>query len=90
MEGMRLQIGISHPMLAKFFHKSTAWTVEIYFDDNKHMPQRHCGACVEIMYSLLGLPGCLSSMDGVHFAWDKCLATSVPAYKGTENFPTLV
>jgi hypothetical protein len=29
-------------------------------------------------------------MDGVHFAWDKCHAPSVPAYKRKENYPTVV
>jgi hypothetical protein len=42
---------------------------------------------VETVYSLLGLPGCVGNMDGVHFAWDNCDATSVPAYKGKQNFP---
>jgi hypothetical protein len=45
---------------------------------------------VETVYSLLGLHDCVGSMDGVHFAWDSCSAPSVPAYKGKENFPTVV
>jgi hypothetical protein len=39
---------------------------------------------------LLGLPSCVASMDGVHFAWDKCHAPSVPAYKRKENYPIVV
>jgi hypothetical protein len=45
---------------------------------------------MEHVYSLLGLLGCVGSMDGVHFAWDNCPSTSVPAYKGKDTFPTVV
>jgi hypothetical protein len=65
--------------------------IEEYFADNVHMPsdtvELESG---EILYSLLGLRGCVGSMDGVHFPWDNCLAPSVPAYKGKENYPTVV
>jgi hypothetical protein len=91
MDGMRLESGISQHVLAKFFHKFAAWMVEKYFEDNVHMPNDTAELeSVETVYSLLGLPGCVGSMDGVHFARDNCHAPSVPAYKGKENFPTMV
>jgi hypothetical protein len=65
-----------------FFHKFTAWMVEKYFDDNVHMPSDTAELeSVETMYSLLGLPSCVGSMDVVHFAWDNCPARSVPAFR---------
>jgi hypothetical protein len=91
MDGMRLESGISQPVLANFFHKFTAWMMGKYFADNVHMPSDRAELeSVENVYSLFGLPGCVESMDGVHFARDMCLAPSVPVYKGKENFPTLV
>mmetsp|Transcript_12678 Transcript_12678/g.22680 ORF Transcript_12678/g.22680 Transcript_12678/m.22680 type:complete len:83 (-) Transcript_12678:270-518(-) len=45
---------------------------------------------VENVYSLLGRPGYVCSIDGVHFAWDNCHATSVPDYKGKENYAIVV
>jgi hypothetical protein len=45
---------------------------------------------VETLHSSVGLRGCVGSMDGVHFAWDNCPAPSAPAYKGKENYPTVV
>jgi hypothetical protein len=65
--------------------------VEESFADNVHMPSDTAELeSVETLYSLLGLPGRVGSMDGVHFVWDSCPAPSVPAYKGKENYPTVV
>jgi hypothetical protein len=83
MDGMRLESGISQPVLAKFFHKFTTWMVEKYFEDNANMPSDTAELdSIEIVYSLLGLRGCVGSIDGVNFAWDNCHAPSVPVYKG--------
>jgi hypothetical protein len=69
MDGMRLESGISEHVLAKNIHKFTAWMVEKYFEDYVHMPNDTAELeSVEIVYSLLELPGCMGSMDGVHFA----------------------
>ena len=43
----------------------------------------------ELVYSLLGLPGCIASMDGVHLAWDNCPSPYLPLYKGKEGYPTV-
>jgi hypothetical protein len=61
------------------------------FKNTVHMPSDTSELeSVETVYSLLGLPGCVGSMDGVNFAWDKCHAPSVPAYTRKEKFPTVV
>jgi hypothetical protein len=39
MDGMRLESGISQPVLAKFFHKFIGWVLKEYFDDNVYMPR---------------------------------------------------
>jgi hypothetical protein len=44
--------------------------------------------CEEI-YSKLGFPGCLGSMDGVHLAWDRCPQNLVQQFKGKEGYPTV-
>jgi hypothetical protein len=65
--------------------------VEKYFEDNVHMPSYRAELeGVETLYSLPRLPGCVGSMDVVHFARDNCHAPSVSACKGKENFPTVV
>jgi hypothetical protein len=65
--------------------------VREYFADIVHMPSDTAELkSVETLHSLVALRGCVGSMDGVHFAWDNCLAPSAPAYKGKENYPTVV
>jgi hypothetical protein len=65
--------------------------VERIFDGNVHMPNDTTEPeIVENMYFLLEMSRYVGSMDGVHFAWANCHAPSVPAYKGKENFPTMV
>jgi hypothetical protein len=55
MDGMRLESGISQPMLAKFFHKLIVWMVEKYFEDDVHMPSDTTELeSVETVYSLVG------------------------------------
>lgn len=41
------------------------------------------------LFKVLGLPGCVSSMDGVHLAWDNCPARYTFLYKGKEGYPTV-
>jgi hypothetical protein len=68
MDGMRLERGIFQHVLENVFHKFTGWMLEEYSYDYVHMPNDTSQlASVEIVYSVLGLLGCVGSMDGVHF-----------------------
>lgn len=45
---------------------------------------------IEKIYSRLGFPGCIGSMDGVHVGWACCPAQLLLEHKGKEGFPSLV
>ncbi len=42
------------------------------------------------LYELLGLPGCVGSIDCVHVVWDCCRASLLSSCRGKEKVPTLV
>lgn len=42
-----------------------------------------------LVYTRMGLPGAIGSMDGVHLAWDKCPAAERTLHTGKESYPTL-
>ena len=41
------------------------------------------------LYSDLGLPGCVGSIDVVHIGWDACPANMLHLYKGKESYPSI-
>ena len=40
-------------------------------------------------YALLGMPGAVSSGDGVHIPWDRCPASWASSFTGKEKVPTV-
>ena len=44
---------------------------------------------VEGLYNILGLPGCIGSIDCVHIPWEKCPASLHSSCKGKEGYPML-
>ena len=44
---------------------------------------------VQKLYSRVGLPGCVGSIDVVHIGWDACPANLIHLFKGKESFPSI-
>jgi hypothetical protein len=70
---------INRETLDQFFHRWVKWFVTQYYDKWVSIPstaeELHG---VQRVFQGVGLPGCCSSMDGVHLAWDKCPAALRP------------
>ena len=90
MDGVSLESGVSQTSLQRFFHPFMQFMVDKYFATHVRMPETTRELDLnETVYSCLGLPGCIGSMDGVHLAWDNCPAPFMPLYKGKEGYPTV-
>ena len=44
---------------------------------------------VQADYALIGLPGCVGSVDFVRIGWGKCPHQYYNMYKGKEGYPTI-
>jgi hypothetical protein len=90
IEAVEEASGISRPVLNMFIHKWLDWFVKHYAPI--HMPGLNDPeevAKAERTFACCGLPGCVTSMDGVHIAWERCPATKRPMYSGKEGYPTV-
>ena len=89
-EGVRAESGISRTRMNFFYHEFTRWMSDAYYSEAVRPPQTiEEVKRAESVYSKLGLPGCVSSMDGVHLAWDNCPSERYNIYKGKEGYPTV-
>lgn len=73
-----------------FFHKQFCMWGERVAHEHIQMPfdedtLRHVAG----PYNMLGLPGCVGSIDCVHLIWDKCPASIRSLCKGKNDVPTL-
>lgn len=73
-----------------FFHKQFCRWAESVAPEHIQMPHdevslRH----VSGPYEIVGLPGCIGSVDCVHLVWDKCPASIRSLCKGKNDVPTL-
>lgn len=61
----------------------TPWMLDTYYADNvrMHTEKEHLDTAAAI-YSAAGIPGCVSSMDGVHIAWNNAPHHSRHQYIG--------
>lgn len=90
VDGVVLESGVSQPVLQRFIHRFMQFMVDTFYSRHVRMHDSVAEMDVcEAVYSCLGLPGCVGSMDGVHLAWDNCPSPFLPLYKGKEGFPTL-
>jgi hypothetical protein len=66
-----------------------------------HLSRKHLSTCQEIWRNIpmslvgeyytemLGLPGCVGSVDCVHIGWDMCPTQQQNMYKGKEGYPSV-
>lgn len=82
--------GVAGNTMKQFFHPWCAWFVEQYWDEWVWWPTTEEEIRdIEAVYAKLGLPGCVSSMDAVHLAWDNSPAKYRSSNAGKEKYPTL-
>ncbi len=87
---LQLECGVSKGVLSPFYDQWTSWLIETQFDKYISIPQSHQEIDrIQGIFSKLGIPGCCSSMDGVHVAWDNCPERYRFNYIGKEGYPTL-
>ena len=90
-DALSIESCCSGSCLQNFFHKWMRWYKVTYYDITVHPPRNEEEVKnAESLYRLCGFPACLSSMDGVHVAWDMCPAMEKHLHKGKEDYPTLV
>lgn len=82
--------GCARTTLQKFFPAFGNYFVEKYYDVWVRMPETEEELRrLEKPFRLCGLPGCVTSMDGVHVCWDRCPSSLRPDHTGKEGYPTL-
>jgi len=73
-----------------FFHRFTAWFRKDVYPEFVYVPKtREDLARVETPYALVGLPGCIGSMDVVHIAWCMCPTYLINLAKGKEGYTSI-
>jgi hypothetical protein len=71
-------------------HPWLKWFEETYYDKWIKMPTNEEELRdIESVFSRVGLPGCVSSMDGVHIEWGRAPSCDSWLYIGIEGKPTL-
>ena len=87
---LQLECGVSKGVLSPFYDQWTSWLIETQYDKYISIPETHAEIDrIQHIFSKLGIPGCCSSMDGVHVAWDNCPTRYRFNYIGKEGYPTL-
>lgn len=83
--------GISEREMDRFFHNFCETFVRHFWGKYVKSPaeDRELEEVMSI-YSKLGLPGCIGSIDCVHLKWDKCPESFRNDCKGKEGYPSLV
>mmetsp|Transcript_1820 Transcript_1820/g.4130 ORF Transcript_1820/g.4130 Transcript_1820/m.4130 type:complete len:220 (-) Transcript_1820:1705-2364(-) len=73
-----------------FFFEFIFWFREFYTGEWIKFPDTD-EAIAKVMnfYTILGLPGCIGSIDCVHMGWDMCPAGMRSDATGKEGYPTL-
>ena len=88
-------LSISDTSLRVFFHRFTEWVDKTFYEQVVGGPnglgfnspeeiQRE-----EQLFRSVGLPGFITSMDGVHVAWDRAPSKLRWLFAGKEGYPTL-
>lgn len=89
-DGITELSGIPKSSMQAFFHRFTAWFRKDIYPEFVYVPKtREDLAKVETPYALVGLPGCIGSMDVVHIAWCMCPTYLMNLAKGKEGYPSI-
>ena len=89
-DGITELSGIAESTMCTFFHRFTKWFREDIYPCFVYAPKTLDDlAEVQTPYALLGLPGCIGSMDVVHIAWCMCPSYLMNLAKGKEGIPTI-
>ena len=89
-DGITELSGIPTSSMQAFFHRFTAWFRKDVYPEFVYVPKtREDLARVETPYALVGLPGCIGSMDVVHIAWCMCPTYLMNLAKGKEGYTSI-
>jgi len=89
-DGITELSGIPTSSMQAFFHRFTAWFRKDVYPEFVYVPKtREDLARVETPYALVGLPGCIGSMDVVHIAWCMCPTYLMNLAKGMEGYTSI-
>ena len=81
---------ISTSTISVFFNDWLEWFHEEYYNHWVRMPSTEEELrSMEQLFAKCGLPGCFSSMDGVHLHGERLPAGNRHDYVGKEGFPTV-
>ena len=64
--------------------------INIYGEEFLRPPSKDELETITKEYEMRGFPGCKGSIDGIHWAWDKCPTAWQGNYQGKEKSPSLV
>ena len=89
-KSLEIESGISAATIARFYTLWIQWLVDTQVHKWVYIPStvQEIGP-IHSTYHMMGLPGCVGSMDGVHVAWDMCPQQQRFLYKGKEGYPTI-
>ena len=89
-DGLEELSGISREVLSKFIPAWEQWFLEEYFEEHVRMP-RNVEELEEAvnLFSMCGLPGCISSMDVVHVRYDRCPHDQRYFHTGRQHYSSL-
>ena len=80
---------ISATTLHHFVPAFLKWIADTIYPRVVRLPEgEHLEKSLQV-YEKLGHPGCCTTTDGVHLAWNACPAKDMPLFRGKEGYPTL-
>jgi hypothetical protein len=92
---MFTQTKISAPTLRQFYHEFMPWFVQTHYAEWVTGPSGIGFSTAEEveasekMFRQMGLPGIVTSMDGVHVRWDRAYDRIRHQFVGKEGYPTV-
>ena len=82
-------LNISESTVNKFFHQFITNFANAVYDKYVYVPDGAELDAVQEVYSRMGFPGCVGSMDCTHVFWDKCPERLKFLCKGKEGKPSV-
>jgi len=79
---------MSPSMTDIFFKDFCAWYAQKYETECTAPATEDEIRAVEEVYSKMGFPGCVGSVDGVHVHWARCPLGLQPRHKGAKGYPS--